>query len=85
MENKGKGLAIASLVLGIVGFVFNPLNVVSLVGVILGIVSLATKRDGKGMAIAGLCLCPVAAIWQYLIDTIITIVTMGFGFIAFFI
>ena len=85
MENKGKGLAIASLVLGIVGFVFNPLNVVSLVGVILGIVSLATKRDGKGMAIAGLCICPVAAVWQLFIDSLLTALTMGLGAIFYFI
>jgi prepilin-type processing-associated H-X9-DG protein len=46
-----KGLAIAALVCGIVGFII-PL--VGLVGLILGIVALATKRPGKGMAIAGI-------------------------------
>mgnify|MGYP002626869172 CR=1 FL=1 len=60
MENKDKkGLAIASMVLGIVSIVpgwcipYLPL-VLGLIAVILGGVSINKKQAGKGMAIAGL-------------------------------
>ncbi|MGN0431727.1 MAG: DUF4190 domain-containing protein [Lachnospiraceae bacterium] len=55
----GKGLAIASMVLGIVALVLSccvpylPI-VLALLAVVLGGVSLAKKKGGKGMAIAGL-------------------------------
>lgn len=66
-----KGLAITSMVLGIVGVVFAltvclaPIGiVVALVGVVLGGIALskykaAENQDGKGMATAGLVLCIV--------------------------
>lgn len=56
---KSAGLAIASMVLGIVALVLSccvpylPI-VLALLAVILGGVSLANKMGGKGMAIAGL-------------------------------
>lgn len=70
---KSKGLAIASMVLGIVMFVIGCCiftyvamftsnfmmlvpAVISLLGVILGIMSLVNKLGGKGMAIAGIVL-----------------------------
>lgn len=61
MQNapKSQGLAIASMVLGIIGLVLSccvpivPI-ILALLAVILGGVSLAKKQDGKGMAIAGL-------------------------------
>ena len=64
-----KGMAITSMVLGIVGVVFAltvclaPVGMVlALVGVILGGIALskykaAESQEGKGMAIAGLVLC----------------------------
>jgi hypothetical protein len=75
-----KGLAITSMVLGIVGIVFTLTicgAVVGLpmaaVGVVLGGVSLvkyktAESQEGKGMALAGLVLC-IAAIVVFLIMT----------------
>ena len=62
----GSGLGIASMVLGIVALVFSCcLYYVSLpcalVGLILGAVSLAKKKPGKGMAIAGL-VCSIISI-----------------------
>lgn len=57
--SQSKGLAIASMVLGIVALVLSccvpylPI-VLALLAVILGGVSLAKKMGGKGMAIAGL-------------------------------
>jgi hypothetical protein len=47
------GLAIASLVLGIVGIVPLLGVITSLVGLILGIIALAKAKDKKGMAVAG--------------------------------
>lgn len=58
MEQKNSGLAIASMVCGIVGLVLSccvpylPL-VLSIVGLVLGVISLRKQADGKGMAIAG--------------------------------
>lgn len=55
--NPGKGMAIAAMVCGIVSicgfwipFVSIPCGIVALV---LGIIALVKKKDGKGMAIAG--------------------------------
>ncbi|MBQ7958142.1 MAG: DUF4190 domain-containing protein [Oscillospiraceae bacterium] len=72
-EKKSKGLAVASMVIGIVMFVLGCCvfsiiavmtstytmlvpAVISLLGVILGIMSLVNKLGGKGMAIAGIVL-----------------------------
>lgn len=72
-EKKSKGLAIASMVIGIVMLVlgccvFSSIAtyssiyimlipaIISLLGVILGIMSLVNKLGGKGMAIAGIVL-----------------------------
>lgn len=65
--NKKKGLAIASLVCGIVSLVINcclwyvslP---VSIVGIILGIISIKNKEDAKPMAIVGIVLCSLAVL-----------------------
>jgi len=52
-DGRGKGLAVTALVLGAIGLI-PPLGILlGLVAVILGIVSLATRRPGKGMALAG--------------------------------
>lgn len=58
-KTGGSGLAVASLVLGIVGLVFTfvVIGVIpAIVGLILGIVALATKKPKKGMSIAGIVL-----------------------------
>ena len=58
-QQEKKGLAIASMVLGITSIVpgwcipYLPF-ILGLIGVILGGVSLSKKQGGKGMAIAGL-------------------------------
>lgn len=62
---RGRGLAIAALVVGIIGFLTGLLPVVgALIGavaIILGIIALA-KKQSKGMAITGLVLGAVALI-----------------------
>jgi uncharacterized membrane protein YvbJ len=63
---RTSGLAIASLVLGLVGFLINPLSILA---IIFGAVAMSqTGRNhnlkGRGMAIAGLVLgIIVAAFW----------------------
>lgn len=81
VQKPSSGLAIASLVLGIVGLLFSccipylPF-LCSLAGCILGIISLAKKMGGKGMAIAGL-ICSIIA----LIPAIIVVVA-GAGLLS---
>lgn len=62
-----KGLAIASMVLGILGVVFFCVPILNLIlgllALILGGVSLVKKAAGKGMAIAGLVCGILATIW----------------------
>jgi len=58
---KGKGLAIAALVLGIVTIFIPPILKipVGLAAIIVGIVSVATGRPGKAMAVAGIAIPPL--------------------------
>lgn len=66
-DNGGKGLSIASLVLGIVSVIFScclwyiglPCGII---GLVLGILSMKKKAPGKGMAIAGIILSAVALV-----------------------
>lgn len=71
---KGAGLAIASMVLGIVSLVISccipyVTFIASLLAVIFGGVSLSKKMGGKGMAIAGL-VCGIIG----LVPAIITLI-----------
>lgn len=71
------GMAIASMVLGIIALVFGCclwyISIpCSIVGLILGGVSLAQKRGGKGMAIAGIVLSAIG-----IIVAIIVLVALG--------
>lgn len=69
-QNDSKGLSIASMVLGIVSLVLFCIWFISIpagvIGLILGGVSLATKKGGKGMAIAGL-VCSLVGVSLYII------------------
>ncbi len=64
-QNSARGLAIASMVLGIVGFVAWCLPIVgfpvTIVGLILGIV--AISRGTKGMAVAGVVMCAITLVF----------------------
>ena len=65
-EKKPNGLAVASLVLGIVAIVFNFIGL-GIVGLILGIVGIvlgvmAKKRNPTGMATAGLVLSIIGTV-----------------------
>lgn len=82
---KTNGVGIAALCCGIAGFFINPIYLVSLAAVILGIVGLCMKGKSKGMAVAGLILGICACICQLIIDIIVTVFSFGIGFITFFI
>lgn len=56
MKNSGSGMAIASMVCGIIGLILSCLIagiVPCIIGLILGVLVIAHNRAGKGMAIAG--------------------------------
>lgn len=58
-KTEGSGLAVASLVLGIVGFIltFVVIGIIpAIIGLIFGIIAPATKKPKKGMSIAGIVL-----------------------------
>lgn len=69
-QQGGKGLAIASMVLGIIAVVLFCFAYVSIpcgiIAIILGGISIATKKPGKGMAVAGL-VCGLLGIIIYVI------------------
>jgi hypothetical protein len=71
---KSSGMAIASMVLGIVSFIFSCVFYISIpagiVGLILGIISLKNRKGGKGMAIAGVILSGIG-----LLIAIIVVIT----------
>ena len=83
-QQEKKGLAIASMVLGITSIVpgwcipYLPF-ILGLIGVILGGVSLSKKQGGKGLAVAGL----VTSIISLVIYLILFIV-VGASLSAFF-
>ena len=75
LENKPSGLAIASMVLGIVSIVLCCCFPMGTMGLILGIVALKKVNDGtgdgKGMAIAGIVLngiCTVAGVINIILN-----------------
>ena len=70
-----EGVALACLICGCAGFIFNPFYLVSLAAIILGIIALCNKTTAKTLAIIGLCLAPVAAGLQLVFD----IFTFGLG------
>lgn len=64
MKNNKKGMAIASLVLGIVGLIAWIIPLfgfpIAIIGLVLGIIGI--KKGGKGMAIAGIVLASICLI-----------------------
>lgn len=76
MEEKksGKGLAIASLVLGILAIINSFIPIINFIAYILGIIALIlgiiaiVKNAGRGMAIAGVVLAGVALILATVIN-----------------
>ena len=71
---KSNGLSIASPVCGIVGFLINPLSLVTLAAFVCGLIALLSRNQGsKGMAIAGIIL----SLMQFVLEFILAIFTFG--------
>ena len=86
VTSKFNGLGLAALICGICAFLFNPLYLVSIVAIVLGIVGLATARNkSKTMAIVGLCLGGGTLVLSFIADVVLLILSYGFSFFSFFI
>lgn len=63
-KQESKGLAIASMVLGILSLLICYFGFfLGIIGLILASVSLGTHKGGKGMAIAGLVTSILGVLW----------------------
>ena len=84
-QKGGAGLAIASMVLGIVALVlgccFYYISIpCSIIGIILSAASLGMKKPGKGMAIAGLVCSIVAFIPAFIVMSSGAALLSAFGY-----
>lgn len=83
VKKMGKGFAIASMVCGIVGLVFCWSFILSfilaIIALVFGIISLAKKGDGKGMAIAGVATGGLAFVCSIIVGFV---VFTGIGILA---
>ena len=73
-QTGGTGLAIASMVLGIVSIVLTCLFIgilPGIVGLILGIISIAKDKPGKGMAVAGIVTSAIGIVLFFLVFAVI--------------
>lgn len=81
-STKASGVCVASLICSLVAFIFNPLSLLHIVGIVLGIVGCATSGNRpKGMAIAGIILGCICILWQGIVDIILSVFTFGLSFI----
>ncbi len=82
VPQKASGVSVASLVCALVAFVFNPLSLLHIVAIILGIVGCATANGRpKGIAIAGIILGCVCIVWQGILDIVLAMFTFGLSFL----
>ncbi|MDF2543982.1 MAG: hypothetical protein K0S47_3700 [Herbinix sp.] len=76
---KNSGMAIASMVIGICSIVLCCVWYLalpaSIVGLVLGILSIRGKKSGRGMAIAGIILCSLGIVIALLLG--ITVLVVG--------
>lgn len=76
MEQKKSGLGIASLILGIIGFltgIFLIGIIFDIVAMVLGIIAIASKKNNKGLAIGGVALSATSII------LVVIIFSLGFN------
>ena len=69
-KKKGNGLAIASLVLGIIGLLTSCIfvgSILCIIGLVLGIVSIANGNEKKGLSITGIVLSIIGIIISILV------------------
>lgn len=76
------GICIAALVLGIVAFFINPLYLVSITGLVMGIVGINQKPIplNKSLGIWGIVLSSTALVIQLILDIILAAFTGGMSF-----
>jgi hypothetical protein len=79
---KGSGMAVASLVLGIVGVVFvccffGFSLLIAVAGLAFGIISLIQNRKGTGMAVAGTVLNGITLVITILLLTVVILFNVG--------
>ena len=82
------GIGTAALICAIIAFIFNPFYILPSVAFILGVVGLIVglcTHKPVGTSVAGLILSIGAYVVQIVVDTILTIITLGLGFFVFFI
>ncbi len=87
MEKKDyTGICTWSLILGITAFFCNPLYLMPIAAIVLGIVGIVNGGSRKGLAIAGLICGLVAIPVQIFLDTFagtfVTLITGGVGIIV---
>lgn len=81
-QKSGKGLAIASLVCGLVCFFcINPCYLLSFAACITGGIALGKNTEGKGMAIAGIILGIASIVIQVIVDICLIPFTFGLTFL----
>lgn len=76
------GICIAALVLGIVAFFINPLYLVSITGLVMGIVGINQKPIplNRNLGIWGIVLSSTALVIQLILDIILAAFTGGMSF-----
>lgn len=82
-NSSKEGFCIASLVLGIVGFLINPIYVVSILAIIFGAIGLKEAEPNGNRAKTGLILGVIAICVQIFMDIILTLFTAGIGGVSF--
>ncbi len=84
--SQKSGLCTAALVLGIASFFVDPLYLVSLTGLILGIVGINQKPTptNKSCGVWGIILSSCGFVAQLTLDIILSIFTAGIGVFSFF-
>ena len=80
---KNSGMAVASMVLGIVSIIISCFYYLALpaaiVGLVLGIISIKGGKGGKGMAIAGIIMCSISILIGILLIVSCAAVVNNFG------
>lgn len=74
---------IAGFVLSLVGFIFNPLGLVSIIALIFGIIGHSHKGPKMGFGIAAWIIAIISFLCQLIVDSIITLFSFGLGIFCF--
>jgi|O827metagenome_2_1110793.scaffolds.fasta_scaffold117090_1 energy-converting hydrogenase Eha subunit C len=80
------GLCTAALVLGIASFFVDPMYLVSLTGLILGIVGITRKPTptNKSCGVWGIILSSCGFVVQLILDILLSVFSAGIGAFSFF-